>query len=35
LTDEDELTLLDADAFKHKFASSSSEELEDDTSLSS
>jgi len=27
--------LLDTDAFKHMFASSSSEELEEDTSLSS
>jgi len=34
LIDEDELTLLDVDAFKHRFASSSSEELEEDISLS-
>jgi len=35
LTEEDELTLLDIDAFKHILASASSEELEEETSLSS
>jgi len=35
LIDEDELTLHDAEAFKHRFASSFSKELEEDISLSS
>jgi len=35
LIDGDELTLHDADALKHRCASSSSEELEEDISLSS
>jgi len=35
LIEEDELMLLDTNTFKHMFASSSSEELEEDISLSS
>jgi len=34
LDDEDELTLLDVDAFKHRLTFASSKELEEDTSLS-
>jgi len=35
LDEEDELKLLDVEAFKHRLAFASSEELEKDTSLSS
>jgi len=31
LAEKDELALLDVDAFKHRFASTSYEELEEDT----